>query len=277
MRSKWILTLSLYLISLLIIACSTSAHAGQFITIDLGGGLTLEMVKIPAGTFQMGSPSTEKNRNSIEGPIHTLTISKDFYMGKYELTQAQWMKIYGSWPGDAPSSTYGAGDNNPAYNVSWNDICNTGGFLEKLNTLKPSGYSGFRLPTEAEWEYAARAGTQTRFYWGDDPSCNLIGSYAWYNSNSGSKTHPAGEKLPNTFGLYDMSGNVWEWCGDWYGGYGSSAVSDPAGPASGSYRVVRGGCWHIPGDYCRAANRLGNLPSRRHQFFGFRVALPAGQ
>jgi formylglycine-generating enzyme required for sulfatase activity/pimeloyl-ACP methyl ester carboxylesterase len=256
-----------------------SQPTGQTITLDLGGGVTLEMVKIAAAgkSFQMGSPDTEQDRNSDEGPVHTVSFTKDYYMGKYELTQAQWMKIYGSWPGSAPSSTYGVGDDNPAYYVSWNDICGTGGFLEKLNTLKPSGYSGFRLPTEAEWEYAARAGTQTRFYWGDDPSYTLIGSYAWYDSNSGSKTHPVREKLPNSFGLYDMSGNVWEWCSDWYGSYGSSAVSDPAGPTTGSYRVSRGGSWGSYGGGCRSAFRNYYFPSYRFSFYGFRLALPTGQ
>jgi formylglycine-generating enzyme required for sulfatase activity len=249
----------------------------QNLTIDLGGGVTLEMVKIPAGTFQMGCPSTEQDNWDNEQPVHTVTISTDYYMGKYELTQAQWMKINGSWPGSAPSSTYGVGNNNPAYYVSWDDICNTGGFLEKINAANPAGYSGFRLPTEAEWEYAARAETQTRFYWGDDPSYTLIGDYAWYFGNSGYKTHPVGEKQPNTFGLYDMSGNVWEWCSDWYGSYGSSAASDPAGPASGLYRVNRGGSWRHEGNYCRSAYRSYDAPSDRYNYLGFRLVLPTGQ
>jgi formylglycine-generating enzyme required for sulfatase activity len=254
--------------------------AGATLTLDLGGGVTLEMVKINAAekSFQMGSPATEQDRYFTEGPVHTVSFTRDYYIGKYELTQAQWLKIYGNWPDTAPSSDFGAGDSYPAYYLSWNDISDANnGFLAKLNQLAPGGYSSFRLPTEAEWEYAARGGTQTRFYWGDDPSYTLIGNYAWYVNNSSSKTHPAGEKQPNEFGLYDMSGNVAEWCGDWFESYGSSAVTDPAGPATGSYRLIRGGSWDLPNENCRSADRRNFNTSYRYYDTGFRLALTSGQ
>jgi formylglycine-generating enzyme required for sulfatase activity len=253
---------------------------GATLTLDLGGGVKLEMVKINAAgkSFQMGSPTNEYERNSNEGPVHTVSFTKDYYIGKYEITQAQWLKIYGSWPGSAPSLDYGVGDNYPAYNVSWNDILTADtGFLAKLNRLAPGGYGSFRLLTEAEWEYAARGGTQTRFYWGDDPSYTLINDYAWYYDNSGWKTHPVGEKQPNAFGVYDTTGNVSEWCSDWYwsSSYGSAAVTDPTGPASGSSHVIRGGDWYSITAACRSAFRFGDISTVRGATLGFRLALPS--
>jgi formylglycine-generating enzyme required for sulfatase activity len=258
---------------------SLKPSSPETITIDLGG-ITLEMVKINAAgkSFQMGSPDTELGRQSDEGPLHTVSFTKDYYIGKYEVTQAQWLKIYGSWPGTEPSSVRGAGDKYPAYYVSWNDICGNEGFLDKINAAKPSGYSGFRLPTEAEWEYAARGGTQTRFYWDDDLSIDtLIGEHAWYDDNSDSKTHPVGEKQPNPFGLRDMSGNLSEWCGDRYGNYSSAAVTDPTGSASGSTRVIRGGGFNSVAVDCRSARRSGSYPTNRDYNHGFRLVLSPGQ
>jgi len=213
-----------------------SVPSGQTITVPLtlpAGAKPLEMVLIPAGSFIMGSPNSEKDRYPDEGPQHWVTISKDFYMGKYEVTQAQWQAVRGS----NPANGHGVGNNYPVYYVSWND-CQT--FIQKLNQL---GQGTYRLPTEAEWEYACRAGTKTRFYWGDDPNYTQIGEYAWYYdySSSNSKTHEVGLKKPNAWGLFDMSGNVWEWCQDWYGSYSSNAQNDPTGANSGIYRVLRGG------------------------------------
>ncbi len=254
-------------------------EGGQTLNIDLGSGMTLEMVKISAAgkSFQMGSPTNEADRLDAEGPVHTVSFTKDYYIGKYEVTQAQWVKIYGGWPGYAPSDVRGLGNNYPAYNVSWYDICYTGGFLDRINSLKPSGYSGFRLPTEAEWEYAARGGTQTAFYWGNDASYNSVGNYAWYKNNSSSKTQPVGQKTPNAFGLYDMTGNVWEWCGDWFAFYGSSAVIDPTGPSFGEWPILRGGSWNDEAGICRTAYRGNNYPNSRYTNNGFRLALPVDQ
>ncbi len=251
----------------------------QTLTIDLGGGVLLEMVKITAAgkSFQMGSPDNEQDHHSTEGPVHTVSFTKDYYIGKYEVTQAQWLKICGAWPETAPSSLYGIGNDYPAYNISWDDIHSTGGFLDKINILKPNNLSGFRLPTEAEWEYAARGNTQTRFYWGDDPSYSLSDKYEWYAINSGLKTHPVGQKLPNPFGLYDTLGNVCEWCSDWYDNYNSLAITDPIGPSSGSYRIIRGGVFGDEAKFLRVANRCSNSSSDRIPGLGFRIALGLNQ
>ncbi len=233
-----------------------SAENKETETISLtlpAGAKELVMVKIPAGTFDMGSNSGD----SDEKPIHEVTISKDFYMGMYEVTQAQWQAVMGSNP-----SRF-SGDNHPVEQVSWND-CQT--FIQKLNEM---GYGTFRLPTEAEWEYACRAGTTTDYYWEN----GNIGDYAWYTSNSGSKTHEVGTKLPNEFGLFDMSGNVWEWCNDWYDSnyYANSPNNDPEGASSGSYRVLRGGSWYYVTWVCRSANRCGSVPGSGRDGGGFRL------
>lgn len=229
--------------------------------INLGGGVMLEMIKIPAGTFQMGSPSREKERDDgREDPLHLVTITLDFFMGKYEITQGQWTMIMGSNP-----SNFKSGDNYPVEMVSWNDCQN---FINKLNT-NYSNYGTFRLPTEAEWEYACRAGQSASFYWGDESMDN----YVWYASNSNLKTHPVGQKLPNVFGLHDMSGNVWEWCDDWYKSYKPGVIAFNAN----SYRVIRGGgCSSYPRD-CRSALRYDNVPSKCGDSLGFRLALSPNQ
>ncbi|EKD55866.1 MAG: hypothetical protein ACD_59C00014G0003 [uncultured bacterium] len=245
----------------------------QTLSLDLGDGVMLEMAKIPAGTFQMGDVGV-----TDAVPVHTVTILKDYYIGKSEITQAQWLKIFGSWPGTAPSATYAVGNDYPAYSVSWDDICSTGGFLEKINILKPNSYGAFRLPTEAEWEYACRGNTTTAFYWGD----TINNDYCWYNSNSGGKTHPVGTTLAglnsaNSFGLFDMSGNVFEWCSDWYGTYSGDSVTDPTGPASGTKRVLRGGTWVNAAIYNRSGARHFDLSTYRSAGVGFRVVLPISQ
>ena len=269
---------------------ATETYAGEEITIMLPGDVPLVLVRIPAGSFQMGSPDTERSRDSDEGPVHTVNITYDYYMGKYEVTQTQWIAVMGSWPGKAPNSTYGVGDNYPAYYISWNDIAGSGGFIEKLNqhiTLTGQGSATFRLPSEAEWEYACRAGTQTRYFFGDSlsvddlrtdgPAGSLSGNrsdYMWFGGNNtpyGNKE--VGAKLPNQFGLYDMSGNVYDWCEDfWHSDY-TNAPTDgsPWTTPTSSYRIIRGGDWGDYAYYCRSASRYFIDPGNRHFSIGFRL------
>lgn len=232
-------------------------------TIDLGNGLTMEFILIPAGEFYMGSPSTERGRENDEGPVHWVKISKPFYMGKYEVTQEQYYIVAKSKPSRFK------GEGHPVENVSWNQANE---FCEKLSQIK-SVVS--RLPTEAEWEYACRAGSQDRFYFGDDPNNSQIEQYAWYSKNSNSATHPVGEKKPNSFGLYDMNGNVWEWCRDYYAAdyYEKSITVDPIGSLYGKSRVYRGGGWYHSARYCRSANRSGLESNYIRNHIGFRVLL----
>ena len=256
---------------------------GQTETIVLPGGVPLEMVRIPAGSFQMGSPESERGGDSDEGPVHAVTIGYDFYLAKYEVTQAQWLALTGSWPGPAPSTDYGLGDRYPAYNVSWDDAQR---FIAALNahlTATGQGPAAMRLPSEAEWEYACRAGTQTRFYFGDSltvaDQCEYDGirsQYMWYcGNNTPQGSRPVGGLLPNAFGLYDMSGNLWEWCeDDWNYGY-SGAPADGsvwANELRTSRRVVRGGGWDYGAGICRSAFRGLDDPSTRNFNIGFRLA-----
>jgi formylglycine-generating enzyme required for sulfatase activity len=223
--------------------------------VDLGGGATLEMVLIPAGSFSMGA--------AFAGPVHKVNITKPFYLGKYLLTQEQWEAVMGGNP------SYFNGPKNPVEEVSWDDLQE---FLGKLNGKFGAGAAKFQLPTEAQWEYACRAGSTTMYCHGDEES--RLGEYAWYNANSGGRTHPVGEKKPNAWGLYDMHGNVWEWCADWYDGryYAHGPADDPTGPAAGSVRVFRGGGWCDPARYCRSADRGYDVPGFRLDRLGFRVA-----
>ncbi|MEI8373597.1 MAG: formylglycine-generating enzyme family protein, partial [Planctomycetota bacterium] len=220
--------------------------------VDLGSGVKLDMVLIPAGSFTMGDAS--------EKP-HKVTITKPFHLGKYEVTQEQWEAVMGS------NSSRFKGPKNPVEQVSW-DECQQ--FLIKLNA-KSGGRGGkFVLPTEAQWEYACRAGSTGEFcFEGDEKK---LGEYAWYDENSGSETHPIGKKKPNAFGLYDMHGNVWEWCQDGYGTYGAEAVTNPSGPTTGSLRVFRGGGWYDGARHCRSADRGWSTPGNRSSNLGFRVS-----
>lgn len=234
---------------------------GQEITLDLGGGVKLEMVRIGPGNFMMGSPSGEANRRNDEGPQHRVEISRGFWMGKYPVTQDQYQRVMGSNPSQFK------GGNLPVECVSRNDAKS---FCEKLNQNRPSDTPEnyvFRLPTEAEWEYACRAGTTTAYYFGDDS--DRLGEYAWFFNNSGRRTQPVGSKKPNDWGLFDMHGNVWEWCEDSKRSYTSSAQTDPVGV--GSSRVLRGGSCNSPPRNCRSANRYYGNP--RNFSIGFRVVL----
>jgi formylglycine-generating enzyme required for sulfatase activity len=234
---------------------------GDLDTVDLGGGVKMELAWIPAGSFQMGSPDSAWGRDKDEGPVHTVELD-GFWMGKYEVTQEQYEAVMGKNP------SYFKGAKNPVEQVSWN---NAADFCRKAS--QETG-EGFRLPTEAEWEYACRAGSTTHFCFGD--SDDGLGDYAWYAHNSGSQTHPVGEKKPNALGLYDMHGNVSEWCGDWYADkYSAGIAKNPQGPSSGEYRVARGGSWFNLPQLCRSAIRLRHGPTYRNYNNGFRVVVSA--
>ncbi len=231
-------------------------------------GVSFKMVAVEGGTFTMGA-TAEQGSDALdnEKPAHEVTLSS-FSIGETEVTQALWQAVMGSNPSDFTGDL-----NHPVETVSWND-CQT--FITKLNEM--TGKT-FRLPTEAEWEFAARGGNLSQGY--KYAGSNTIGDVAWYDGNSyalGSShpdygTHPVGTKAPNELGLYDMSGNVWEWCQDWYGSYSSSPSTNPTGPASGSYRVNRGGSWFLSAWYCHVSNRSSDSPSYANNDVGLRLAL----
>jgi formylglycine-generating enzyme required for sulfatase activity len=223
-----------------------------------------KFVLIPAGTFMMGSPEDEPLRHANE-TLHQVTISKPFYMQTTPVTQGQWTQVMGENP-----SYFKGDDNLPVEQVSWND---TQDFIERLN--RQEGTDKYRLPTEAEWEYSCRAGSRTAFCFGS--SEDDLREYAWYQDNSGVKTHSVGKKQPNSWGLYDMHGNVFEWVQDWYGEkfYAESAKDNPGGPASGQSRVTRGGCWFLSPVVVRAAYRLGARPAQLSYVIGFRLSFSA--
>ncbi|MDO4510236.1 MAG: formylglycine-generating enzyme family protein [Bacteroidales bacterium] len=222
-------------------------------------GVSFEMVEVRGGTFRMGATSEQgSDAGSDEKPVHSVTLSS-YYIGKTEVTQALWKAVMG----DNPS--YFKGDNLPVEDVSWND-CQV--FVRKLNSLTGQR---FRLPTEAEWEYACRGGNNSRGY--KYSGSNYIEDVAWYGDNSGSETHPVASKSPNELGLYDMSGNVWEWCSDWYGSYTSVSQTNPQGPYDGSSRVFRGGSGSCYARGCRSSLRLSRDPACRLNSLGLRLAL----
>jgi formylglycine-generating enzyme required for sulfatase activity len=254
--------------------------------VDLGPGGSMRLVEIPAGRFLMGSPESEADRWDDETQ-HEVTISKAFWLGQTPVTQAQWQAVMGSNPSRFK------GPNRPVEQVTWFDAVHFCNVLSELAGLTPhyrvasirrgdeggiidaeveliEGANGYRLPTEAEWEYACRAGTTTAFSFGDDES--MLAKHAWFDENSGFGTHPVATKRSNAWGLFDMHGNVWDWCSDWYDAYPSGAVTDPQGPRSGTLRVLRGGSWFGFSRPCRAAFRLGRGPAGRDCDFGFRVA-----
>ena len=216
-------------------------------------GVSFTMVGVQGGTFQMGS----NDGADWEKPVPSATLSS-YYIGQTEVTQALWKAVMGSNP------SYFKGYNLPVEQVSWND-CQT--FIRNLNQLTGEN---FRLPTEAEWEYAAKGGRRSRgFTYSGNTNLDYV---AWYWDNSGRKTHPVATKSPNELGIYDMSGNVWELCQDWYGDYSSSAQTNSTGPASGSGRVARGGCWYNNAARCRTANRNSVAPADTYNFLGLRLA-----
>ncbi len=252
------------------------------VTFTLPGGVPLVMVRIPAGTFWMGSPWTERSREVFEW-LHQVTLSGDYYLGKYEVTQAQWEAVMGT-PMSLDCGTYGVGPGYPVYCVSWTEITSAGGFLDRLNAHL--GASEFRLPTEAEWERAARAGNQHRFSHGDVLECgDYCGAcpahdlHMWWCNYDGIRTTAAaivGSRPPNDFGLFDMSGNVYEWSQDWFDSdLGTAPVVDPTGPTHGQWRSLRGGGWAVWVMACRSAAREADEPDARNYKLGFRVARTA--
>lgn len=224
----------------------------------------MEFIFVKGGCYQMGD--TFGDGDSDEKPVHEVCVS-DFYMGKYEVTQGQWRQVMGN----NPSSNTNCGDNCPVEEVTWTDVQE---FIEKLNRNSGKRY---HLPTEAQWEYAARS-VGKKEKWSGTSSESELGNYAWYSVNAGIRTHPVGQKQPNGLGLYDMTGNVWEWCSDWYGEkyYGESPRDNPGGPSSGSYRVLRGGSFSYEPRIIRAASRFKNIPDDHTSSKGFRVALSEG-
>ncbi len=253
------------------------------VTVDLGGGVTMDFVLIPPGKFLMGSPKGEKEREVDEGPQHEVTISRTFYLGKYEVTQEQYQQIVGKNPsafsaGGACKQAVAGLDTRrfPVENVSWEDATE---FCRKLSA-RDRERRRFRLPTEAEWEYACRAGTRTPFHFGNSlngEEANCDGTNPYGTDKKGTflrRPCRVGSYRPNAFGLHDMHGNVWEWCADWHDKdhYGKSDKKDPQGPEKGTARVLRGGSWGDYARFCRAALRSRGAPGVRSVINGFRVA-----
>ena len=234
--------------------------------------INLDMLWCKPGIFQMGSPEDEKDHDDDETQ-HEVTLTKGFYLGKYEVTQEQWEKVMGSKPSEFKGATL------PVEKVSWDDAIK---FCEKLTQMEktagrlPEGWV-YTLPTEAQWEYACRAGTTTATAFGDSLSrkqANFNGGYPYGGASKGpslGRTTDVGVYPANAWGFHDMHGNVYEWCSDWHGDYPDGSASDPVGPSAGSYRVLRGGSWYGSGLLCRSANRNGDWPVRRNSDLGFRV------
>ena len=229
------------------------------ITIPVKDDISIDMVRVEAGMFTMGATPEMEEPFDNEEPTHKVMLTNDYYIGKYEVTQALWQTVMGNNPSNFK------GDNLPVETVSWDD-CQE--FICKLNIITGKK---FRLPTEAEWEYAARGGKKSRGYLYS--GSNNISDVAWCDSNSGSKTHAVGSKQANELGIYDMSGNVWEWCQDWYEKYSSSFQTDPTGANRGSNRVFRGGCWFFPAGFCCASYRANGTPAEGGKFLGLRLVL----
>ena len=224
--------------------------------------LGMEFVLVPAGSFLMGGNKLFETAEKDEMPQHRVTISKPFYLGIHEVTQAQWVAVMGENPSKFK------GRQRPVEQVSWDEVQK---FIGKLNAQE--GHKRYRLPSEAEWEYAARAGTGGTYFFGDDE--DELGLYAWYEDNAAGKTHHVAGKKPNPWGMYDMHGNVWEWVQDWYAQdyYQGSPANDPAGPSAGEYRVLRGGSWSNGAEFCRVADRGIISTDIRLDHLGFRLVL----
>lgn len=236
--------------------------------------LPTNMVFLPGGTFTMGSPASEFGRDTNEGPQTIVTLARGFWIGKFEVTQGEYLAVTGTNPSAFPGDL-----SRPVSSVSWPDATNYCALLTEREFAAgriPAGVR-YRLPTEAEWEYAARAGSSTRFFYGNDSGYAALGSYAWYFANAALKVHPVGQKLPNPWGLYDMTGNVWEWCQDWLGPLPGGYATDPQGPSSNpiGWKVIRGGGYDFGESDCRSARRyfFGSHPALTDSNLGFRIVL----
>ena len=256
--NKKILILLLLVANIFNVSAQIANESQNKITVTVKG-VSFDMIKVKAGTFYMGATSEQQNPSDDEKPAHKVILTRDYYIGKTEVTQALWIAVMGGNP------SYHEGANKPVDHVTW-DACQT--FVKKLNAATGKK---FRLPTEAEWEFAARGGNYSKHY--QYSGSNNLRDVAWYYANSNSTTHDVAAKQPNELGLYDMSGNVWEWCSDWYGDYSSNAQTDPAGPFSGSARVYRGGSWSSGARNRRSSNRDYCIPDYRYGNLGLRLGL----
>jgi formylglycine-generating enzyme required for sulfatase activity len=225
--------------------------------LETESGVLIKMIWIDEGKFIMGSRDHEKKGYYNQGSVEVQLDG--FWISRTPVTQAQYKSIMGENPSKFE------GDNNPVENVSWNNAME---FCRKLSDK--TGYL-YSLPTEARWEYSCRAGSKTRFSYGDNP--DLLGNYAWYDINSGGKTHPVGMKKPNDWGLFDMHGNVWEWCIDWYGKYPDTPQKNPEGPKKGCRKILRGGSWYYSKHLCRSSYRYYNPPIYKFSNIGFRICI----
>jgi len=228
--------------------------------LDLDKGVTMTFIRIPAGSFMMGDDSG----SAYEKPAHRVRLTKAFYMGTHEVTQQQWKAVMGRNP------CYFKNWKDPVYDISWNDCQD---FVVKLNENFADAGQQFGLPTEAQWEYACRAGSTTRYSFGDDEAS--LSEHAWFAGNSAPDTHPVGQRKPNAWGLYDVHGNVYEWCQDWYHDsyYKDSPRDDPTGPVSGFGRTIRGGCWACRSEDCRSTWRESAGPDSRGPHIGLRIVM----
>jgi formylglycine-generating enzyme required for sulfatase activity len=268
-------------------AAGNTATANRTVTVvgnrsvDLNATVAMDMLWVPSGTFTMGSPTTEAGRQSDREDEHNVSLTQGFYLGKYEVTQAQYEAVIGTNPSEFNATGNG---NRPVEKVNWTEAV---AFCTQLTTQEqaagrlPAGWA-YVLPTESQWEYACRAGTTTAYSWG----ATIASSNANYNWDGGvndgndfKQTRDVGQYAANPWGFFDMHGNVWEWTADWYqAAYPiGNPVIDPTGPASGSYRVIRGGSWNNTGPYLRSAARYSNTPSYRSYGFGFRVGFQKSQ
>ena len=237
----------------------SNATSNDVLTIPVKDGVNIEMVKVEAGTFMMGATSEKEKPDNNEKPVHQVTLTYNYCMGKYEVTQALWQAVMGSNP------SHFKGNNRPVEHVTWND-CQK--FISKLNSM--TGRK-FRLPTEAEWEYAARGGKKSRGY--QYSGSNNLSDVAWYIKNSANKTHPVGKKRANELGIYDMAGNVAEWCQDWFDSYYSSPQTNPAIETSDASHVYRGGSKSGDDWFCRSSYRASFTSDTRYDNLGLRLAL----